>query len=248
MFVKWIASMGLAAALCLTSARAQAPGSVLHLDFKADVQADGSLANVVPDEALPPALQGMLRKQIAGWRYRPGTWQGKPVPGRVVQRVVAEVIPAASGGFALRIKDVTAVSILLDNKRARAASSMLPPRYPEGAQRQGVEATLIYAMHRDPQGAPIDIELLDAQVQGNWKKAFDVASRQAIRSWRLEPFEVEGQVIACRLLTPLTFQLGVGNSPPPPAPATDLRAYVPRFPDACPLPPVLDTHVAGVFL
>ena len=93
--------MGLAAALCCTSAQAQAPApaSMLYLDFKADVQADGSLANIAPDAALAPALQAMVRKQVAGWRYMPGTWQGKPVPKPVSQRIVAEVIPAAGGGF-----------------------------------------------------------------------------------------------------------------------------------------------------
>lgn len=240
--------MGLAAALCGTPAQAQAPASMLHLDFKADVQADGSLANVEPDAALTPAMQAMLRKQVAGWRYLPGTWQGKPVPKRVSQRIVVEVVPASGGGFALRIKQVTGVSIVLDLKEARAAATMFPPRYPEGAQRQGIEATLVYAMRRDPQGMPIEVELLDAQVPGNWKRQFDAAGRQAIRSWRLEPIEVEGEAIDCRLLTPMTFQVGEGKSPPPPPPAPDLRSYLPRFPDGCPLPPVLETQVAGVFL
>lgn len=254
MFAKWIASIGLAAALCCTSAKAQAPApapapaNVLHLDFKADVQADGSLANVEPDAALAPALQAMVRKQVAGWRYILGTWQGKPVPKSVSQRIVAEVIPTAGGGFALRVKRVAAVPRYLDSRQARAAAPMLPPRYPEDAQRQGIEATLVYAMRRDPQGAPIEVELVDAQVPGNWKKPFDAASRGAIRLWRLEPVEVEGQAVDCRLLAPMTFRLGEGRSPPPPAPAPDLRPYLSQFPDACPLPPVLETQVEGVFL
>lgn len=248
MLAKWIASIGVAAALCCTSAQAQAPASMLYLDFKADVQADGSLANIEPDEKLAPPLQAMVRKQVAGWRYAPGTWQGKPVPKPVSQRIVAEVVPAAGGGFALRIKHVTVVPRYFDTKQARAASRMLPPRYPEGAQRQGIEATLVYSMRRDPQGAPIEVGLVDAQVPGNWKKQFDVVGRDAIRLWRLEPAEVEGQAIDCRLLTPMTFRLGEGRSPPPPAPATDLRPHLSRFPDACPLSPVLETPVAGVFL
>lgn len=50
---------------------------MLSLDFKAAVQADGSLATVEPDAALAPPLQAMLRKQMAGWRYAVDTWQGK---------------------------------------------------------------------------------------------------------------------------------------------------------------------------
>lgn len=224
----------------------QAPGLV-QLDFAAQVQADGILADVEPDATLTPAMQAMLRTQVANWRYLPGTWQGRPVPRRITQRIVAEAVPAGAGGFALRIRSVTGVPVVLDTRRARAVASMVPPRYPEGAQRQGIEATLVYAMRRDPQGAPIDVELVDAQVAGNWEKQFDLAARHAIRSWRLEPIEVDGQAIDCRLLTPITFRLGSDRAPPA-REETDLRPYLPRYADACPLAPTLRTEVVGALL
>jgi TonB family protein len=244
MSLKWIASLGWAAALYCTPVQGQAleaaPARIIHLDFQAEVQADGSLANVEPDQSLAPALQAMLRRQVAGWRYSPGTWQGTPVPKRISQRIVAEAMPGAGGGFALRIKAVGNIPVALGTKRSR----MVPPPYPREAQRQGIEATMIYAIRRDSQGEPIDVELVDAQVSSNWTKQFDAASRQAIRQWRLQPVEVGGQVIDCRLLTPLTFRLGSGAMPP----ETDLRPYLPRFPDSCPLAPLLQTPVADVFL
>src|SRR6478672_97224 len=135
---KWLASIGLGVALACLAGHAQTPAKVLPLDFKADVQADGSLANVEPDAALMPSLQALVRKQVAGWRYAPGTWQGKPVPKRISQRIVAEVVPAANGGFALRIKEVMLVPVVLDSTGARAASTRLPPRYPAGALSQGI--------------------------------------------------------------------------------------------------------------
>ena len=244
---KWFVSIGLVAALWSSPARAQSPPSVIHLDFKADVQADGVPANIQPDASLATPLQTMVRKRVAEWRYRVGTWQGRPVPATVSQRIVAEVLPVASGGFALRIKEVMAVPIVLDARRASAAARMFPPRYPEGAQRQGIEATMIYAMRRDAQGMPIEVELLDAQVPKYWRKPFDAVSRQAIQKWRLEPVEVEGQAIDCRLLTPITFRL-VGNVRPPLAQGEDLRPYLPRFPDACPLLPVLETKATATLL
>lgn len=248
MLAKWIASIGLVAALWSSPALAQAPPSVIHLDFKADVQADGVPANIQPDASLAAPLQAMVRKRVAQWRYRVGTWQGRPVPGTVSQRIVAEVLPVASGGFALRIKDVMAVPIHLDASRASATRRMFPPRYPESAQRQGIEATLVYAMRRDAQGTPLEVELLDAQVPGHWRKPFDAVSRQAIEQWRLDPVMVEGQAIDCRWMTPVTFRLVVGRGPPPLLPDEDMRPYLPRFPDACPLPPVLETKVAATLL
>jgi hypothetical protein len=248
MFAKWIATIGLAAALCCTSANAQTPASVIHLDFKADVQADGVPANIQPDAALAPPLQAMVRKRVAAWRYRMGTWQGKPVSATVSQRIVAEVVPVASGGFALRIKDVVAAPVVLDASGAGTMGRMFPPRYPEAAQRQGIEATMIYAMRRDAEGMPLEVELVEAQLPGNWRKPFDAVSRQAIQLWRLKPVEVEGQAIDCRLLTPVTFRLLDDRGPPPPLPEEDMRAYLPRFPDACPLRPVLESKAAGTLL
>ena len=243
-----LASMGLAAALCAgMPARAKSPPRTLPLEFQADVQADGRVANVVPDAGLSPTLQAMVRKQVAGWRYTPGTWQGKPVPGRVSQRIVVDVLPAAGGGFSLRIKSVTSVPPWLVANGAPSSRAMHPPRYPVDAQRRGVEETLVYAIRPDPQGKPIEVELLDSQAGKNWKKTFDAVAREAIVHWQLEPVEVDGQRIDCRLITPITFRLGTGRSPPPAA-MPDLRPYLARVPDGCPLTPVLDTKVEGVVL
>ena len=248
--MKRLAAICLLASACAMPAPAQARDKqppVLNLDFKAEVQADGSLANVEPDASLAPVMQSMLRKQVAGWRYLPGTWQGKPVPAQVSQRVVVEAMPVTTGGYALRIKEVTGVPVVISAKRMPEGVRMLPPAYPPEAQRQGIEATLLYAMRRDAQGAPIEVELVDAQVPSNWRKEFDAASRQAIHQWRLQPVQVDGQAIDCRLLTPMTFRVGNGKAPPPRL-DPDLRSHLSRFPDACPLPPTLETQVAGMFL
>ena len=236
-----LASMGLAAALCAgVSARAESPPRTLPLDFQADVRADGRLANIAPDAGLSPAMQAMVRKQVSGWHYIPGTWQGKPVPGRVSQRIVADVVPAASGGFSLRIKSVGSVPMVLDGRGASSSRAMNPPSYPIEAQRQGVEETLVYAIRRDPQGKASEVELLDSQAGDNWKKMFDAAARKAIRQWQLEPVEVDGQHIDCRLITPVTFRLGVGRSLPP-VTMPDMRPYLSRVPDGCPLEKVSGT-------
>lgn len=52
--------------LPLLATQSAATPPVLSLDFKADLQADLSLANGAPDAALAPPLQAMLRKQVAG--------------------------------------------------------------------------------------------------------------------------------------------------------------------------------------
>ncbi len=247
MRTKWFVLIGVIAALWSTPALAQSPPKVIQLDFKADVQADGMLANIQPDASLSPQLQAIVSKRVAQWRYRTGTWQGKPVPGKVSQRIVADVVPVASGSFAFRVKEVMTVPVFVDARRARAAPRMGPPRYPMEALVQGIEATLVYAIRRDAQGKPLEVEFVDAEVPDAWRRQFDVASLQAIKQWRLEPVEVDGQVIDCRLLAPITFRVGGGNVPASKA-DHDLRPYLPRFPDACPLKPVLETQAAGTLL
>ena len=227
----------------------QAPGAaptLLSLDFKADVQADGSLANVEPDAALAPPLQAMLRKQVAGWRYALGTWLGKPVVKQVAQRIVVEVLPVASGGFALRIREVTGIPVEMDGSGKAKGMRMSAPRYPEGAQRQGVDADLLYAMRLDAEGAAVDVELVDASVPGPWVKQFDAMGREAIAQWRMRPIEVEGQRIDCRMLIPMQFR--VSDGPPKKEAGIDSKPYRSRYADICPASPVLQTKVAGVLL
>ena len=127
MRAKGIVSLSLALALCATPALAQSPANVIQLDFKADVQADGVPANIQPDASLAPPLQAMVRKRVAEWRYRMGTWQGKPVPAPVSQRIVAEVMPVASGGFALRIKEVSFPVVTVDRKDIDRTLTRMPP-------------------------------------------------------------------------------------------------------------------------
>lgn len=248
--MKRVAGTCLVVLLCGTPSLAQAadPATVvLNLDFKAQVQADGSLADIEPDPALTPALQEMLRKQVASWRYRPGVWQGKPVPRPVSQRVVVEVIPASNTGYTLRITEVVAPAFDITQADAAQDKHMPPPMYPLRARRLEIEATLVYAMRRDAQGAPIEVELVGAHVPAAWRKKFDEVGLQAITSWRLPVVEVDGEAIDCRLLAPITFRLSHGNMPPPAA-IVDLRPYLSRVADACPLSPALETDPSGRFL
>lgn len=245
--MKWFVSTALVAVLCCTPALADAPPRVVNLDFKADVRADGTLANIRPDAALAPMLQEMVSKRVAQWRYRTGTWQGRPVAGKVSQRIAAEVLPVEPGGFALRIREVTDLPDAIFMRGADMDPRMGPPSYPRQALKQRINATLVYAMRRDAQGVPVEVELVGAEIPAHWRARFDAASRQAIQRWRLDPVEIDGQVVDCRLLVPLTFRVSPGRTPPA-MPVPILEPYQLRFTDACPLPPVLETTVVGTHL
>ena len=233
--------VGLMAAVLCSSARAQTP-SVLVLGFKADVLADGSLADIKPDASLTPMLQSMLRKRVAAWRYGPGTWQGKPVSGSISQQIEAEPVPVPSGGFALRIQKVRAA---LPSLVLGTPGYMHPPAYPAEALRSGVQGTFVYAVRADAQGKPYDIELVAPERLDRSKRMLDVSARAAIAQWTMITDRSEGVPTNCRALVPVEFALG---SRPDQRPADLAAPYRARYADACPAAPKLLTDVVGTLL
>lgn len=244
MRTRWIVSMGLAAALCGAPALAQSPAPVITLGFKADVQADGVPTNIQPDAALSPPLQAMVRKRVAEWRYRMGTWQGKPVAATVSQQITAEAVPVNGGGFALRIRSVAYPSVRADSAdAAEKKPRMVAPVYPAALAQRGVQGVLVYAYAVDAAGKAVDVELVHPQQPDRDFKLLDVASRDAIAKSRMPPTKVGGEPVPCRVLTPITFST---EREPPKGP--DLSTYRAGHPELCPLPPELLTDVAGTML
>ena len=244
MRTRWIVSMGLAAALCGAPALAQSPAPVITLGFKADVQADGVPTNIQPDAALSPPLQAMVRKRVAEWRYRMGTWQGKPVAATVSQQITAEAVPVNGGGFALRIESVAYPSVRADSAAAAEKKPrMVAPVYPAALAQRGVQGVLVYAYAVDAAGKAVDVELVHPQQPDRDFKLLDAASRDAIAKSRMPPNKVGGEPVPCRVLTPITFST---EREPPKGP--DLSTYRAGHPELCPLPPELLTDVAGTML
>ena len=238
-----VALAGMIAALCAMPALAQAQASVVNLDFKADVQADGVPTNIEPDASLVPALQAMVQKQVAGWRYRMGSWQGQSVPATVSQRIVAEAMPVTSGGFALRIREVTYPTVIMDREMVKK-SGRVPPVYPKELQRKAVGGVLVYALRIDASGKPLDVELVHPQKPDRVYKLLDAAGRASLEQSTFAPTKVAGEPVECRPMIPITFNI-VGD----PFPAMpDTSAYRAKHEDLCPEGPVLLTQVAGSLL
>lgn len=244
MRIKLIAGIGMIATLWTMPAQVQAQASLVNLDFKADLQADGVPSNIVPDASLSPALQAMVQKQVAGWRYRMGIWQGAPVPATVSQRIVAEAVPVTSGGFALRIKEVSYPTVTLGRDGMHKGISRMPPVYPQELQRQAVGGILVYVMRVDASGKPQDVERVHPQTLNRVYKLLDAASRTALAQWTFAPTKVAGEVVDCRPLIPMRFNI-VGDTPPA---EPDTSAYRAAHADVCPAPPVLLTKAEGSVL
>ena len=215
----------------------------LNLDFKADVQANGVPTNITPDASLPPAMQAMVRKRVAEWRYSMPTWRGEPVPKTVHQRIVAEAVPA-SGGFGLRIKHVTrsvADNAMTDERRT-------PPAYPPELQRRGIGGTLVYSYKVGEDGTPQEIELVSPMNPDRSFRMLDAAGRAALAKWSLRSQKVNG--VDCQVLMPMVFEVVKGTSLEPKQ-SSGGRGSTPHRPDPddlCPWDPTLLTEVDGSML
>lgn len=237
-----ILAAGLSVQLALAqTSRVQTPASV-DVYFTADVQADGVPINIQPDPNLTPALQAMVRKRVTQWRYQVGSWQGKPVPMPVSQKIEAEVIPVSDGGFELKIKKVSGVPI--PDGMGPVKNQMRPPAYPLELLQRAVSGTLIYAFRVDAQGRPYDVELLAPDNLNRDMKALERSARTAMMSWVLATPRVDGVALDCRFVTPIDFLSGSNYQ----YKKTDLAPYRARLSDACPAPPELVTEVAGTVL
>lgn len=239
--------MLLLAAVCAMPVLAQTPSAaptLFNLDFKADLQLDGTLTNIQPDATLSPALQAMLRKRVVEWHYELGTWQGKPVLGVTSQRIAVEAVPVTSGGYVMRIRQVTPTTMSISTAQMSDDYRNMPPDYPGEVRRRNVVATLVYAMSIDAQGKAQAVELIFPEQPDRWFKMLDESSRAAIAKWRMPPSRVNGVPVDCRVLIPMQFTLS--NVPIPPPVST--KAYRSSHADICPVPPTLLTKVDGILL
>lgn len=234
----------LAILLCGTPAFGQTPAEI-NLDFKADVKSNGVPTNIKPDASLPPAIQALVTKRVAGWRYSTITWRCEPVTTTVYGRIVAEPVPAAAGGFSLRIKDVD-VREADDIQSRMNDERRTPPAYPPQLARRRVSGVLIYSYKVGQDGTPQEIDLVSPVNPDRTFRLLDTAGRAALAQWKLQPRKVNGKPVDCRVIMPMLFEIkGVPLETSDPG---NTSAYRVAHADVCPMAHSLLTEPAGTML
>lgn len=219
----------------------QAP--MLQLDFKAIVQADGTVTDIQPDPALPAAVQALIRQRVATWRYSPMQWQGKSQLSPIAQTINVQAVPTEQGGVVLRVAEVSGQMRNIGSAKP-VAGIPIPPKLPAELQRSGINAVVVYAVLYDEAGKPQQVDLLYPSELDRDYKRLDKAARDAIAQWVM-PHTFDGAPISCRTYTPITFRTdGAGELPRvPPERMASFNGYVDRCPTTS-----LETPVAGTFL
>ena len=76
------------------------------------------------------------------------------------------------------------------------------PRYPSGALRRGESGTVLVRVEVDVSGMPAGVAL----VQRSGSRDLDRAAMEAVRKWRFQPAQRDGQAIPGSLVIPLDFK------------------------------------------
>ena len=79
---------------------------------------------------------------------------------------------------------------------------MPPPRYPGAALRRGESGTVLVRVEVDTAGMPAGVAL----VQRSGSRDLDRAAMEAVRAWRFQPAQRNGQAIAASLVIPIDFK------------------------------------------
>ncbi|KAF1717978.1 energy transducer TonB [Pseudoxanthomonas yeongjuensis] len=79
---------------------------------------------------------------------------------------------------------------------------MPPPRYPAAALRRGESGTVLVRVEVDTAGMPAGVAL----VQRSGSRDLDRAAMEAVRGWRFQPAQRNGQAISASLVIPIDFK------------------------------------------
>lgn len=77
-----------------------------------------------------------------------------------------------------------------------------PPSYPPAALRRGESGTVVVRVEVDASGTPLDARI----IQRSGSRDLDRAALEAVRSWRFQPAQSNGQPMAGSLEIPFDFQ------------------------------------------
>jgi hypothetical protein len=219
--------------------QAASPGHHLLASMEVIVAADGSVASVTPDAALPEPIRQMLVKRVSQWRYSVPMWQGKPVQLSTRLKLRLQPVPTTSGGMVLR---VLGGSNELEIATADAAG-IIPPRYPHGAAIKKIGGTFTYVVRVQPDGSASNVRrVLPLEPTHDYFREMDESAQAALRSSRFPSSVVDGSAIACDRMVPIVFM--PPDQPPVPQDATSAKDAIElRCPTA-----TLETRIENLIL
>ena len=86
--------------------------------------------------------------------------------------------------------------------KAPPVVEFVPPVYPEAARESGVEGTVVLHTVIDRQGSVMAVNVVESLSKG-----VSDAAAEAVRRWKFEPVQIDGQPALARFLLEVEFEL-----------------------------------------
>lgn len=175
---------------------AEGPHQALPLSAWLTVDRSGQPTRVEWEQPALPAVRAALEDTIRGLRLASSGIEAGSHRTHLSGRVELE---PRGDDFLPRLSDL---------KVGPKVTRVLPPRYPSDALRRGMGGRVLAILRVDEQGQARDIRF-DTAGEG---ERFESAVRTALKAWRFEPEQVDGNPVSSELCIPFRFCL-VSRSP-----------------------------------
>lgn len=196
-----------------TAAVARDAPEPLHLSmsWQAAIDADGhvtqltALPNAIADRV--PQVRAQVESAVRGWRFVPGSVDGRPAPTQTVVSVRVALVEQAENSFRIAFDD------------ARTGGRMVkivPPPYPRSAVMANKTGRVLVRVDYDADG-----NVVASRLDKDSPKIDDRLAAAALGTanvWKFEPERVDGHGVGGTQVVPVCFNLSpVGANVPPPA-------------------------------
>lgn len=178
---------------------------------KIEIGPDGTVLSHKLKRNLQPAVQALIEKNIASWRFEPILADGKPVVASTKLRLSLLAEPMESGDYQLRVQRV------YFGEPERSNKKLSPPHFPSNALKAGLGAKVLLVLKLDGQGKVVDAFARQTSltmkgrenVVKRWREEFERASLLAARKWQFTPGSVvNGEPIESFVAVPVHFNVG----------------------------------------
>jgi len=170
----------------------------LRVDGNIEIDANGKVVSHTLDTALPEAMQAIIDKAVATWKFAPPTEGGKPVErARSKMRIslsAKDVEQGGAKGLAVKIDNVTFPAVQSENRAPGDAS--LRPR--DKLKHPGVSAEALVTLNfrYDPSGKIVDVApsqctILSVDKRLTPEEVCDALERHSVKGFKRYQLKVE---------------------------------------------------------
>jgi len=173
-----------------------------HAFYKVEATAPGKPLSEL--EALPEPVAGGNGASDMPSAGTPNAQEERPELVETAPPTEPLPLPIEESAQPTAAETATAVSVALapGDQPVPLSGQNPPPVYPPAALRSGESGTVLVRVEVDANGTPAGVAL----VQRSGSRELDRAAMEAVRKWRFQPAQRDGQAVPASLVIPIDFR------------------------------------------